>query len=354
MRRSILLLASALGVVACSPEFDPASRIEKLRVLAVRAEPPEIDPAGVQTAALTSLVVGPDVASTRVTTVVHIACVPAPGQVEPSPCVMMTGLGDPTQYLAQAAPFACLDPSTIPTALTGGVRPPRFAGVEACSGAVCGSASLAGVPDPSVSVTTGYGLELLPAGAPERTLGAQAQVVAFAIDATPAELAGPGGAACPATAILTNLASLWGAREHVLSVKRIPIHGPDNRDAPNRNPSVDGISIGGVTLDPAAATTLAAAAELEVAPVVPSGPAGQPEVFTKYDAAGVAVETLTEGWVYSWFATAGELKELHTRGAADTDRWDLRGVGGRVRVAVVVRDLRDGTSWALRDVIVAP
>jgi hypothetical protein len=49
----------------------------------------------------------------------------------------------------------------------------------------------------------------------------------------------------------------------------------------------------------------------------------------------------------------GDLDELHTRGA-ETDRWSSGFVRGPVRLAVVVRDLRGGTAWAVRDVVVRP
>jgi hypothetical protein len=58
MMRRILLLCSILG---CSNNFDPASYVTGLRVLGVKAEPPELSPG--QTATLTPLVVpsgGPD------------------------------------------------------------------------------------------------------------------------------------------------------------------------------------------------------------------------------------------------------------------------------------------------------
>jgi hypothetical protein len=65
----------------------------------------------------------------------------------------------------------------------------------------------------------------------------------------------------------------------------------------------------------------------------------------------VPIEQKPEEWVYSWFSTAGELDELHTRG----DEKDLWTVGPtRAIVAAVVRDLRGGVDWQVRTVVVAP
>jgi hypothetical protein len=68
------------------------------------------------------------------------------------------------------------------------------------------------------------------------------------------------------------------------------------------------------------------------------------------------LERAAEEWVYSWFATAGEIDKLHTREPTPDD-WKIRdgdasGSGGRALVAAVVRDVRGGTAWVLREVTV--
>lgn len=113
-----------------------------------------------------------------------------------------------------------------------------------------------------------------------------------------------------------------------------------------------GILAGAVTLDPLAATTVAAGI-VELAPVAAPGPAGAPEVYTKRDASGAGLETGPEQWVYSWFSTAGELEDLHTRSATAPDRWTVWS-SGPAKLVVVVRDLRGGTGWAVRDAILVP
>jgi hypothetical protein len=190
-----------------------------------------------------------------------------------------------------------------------------------------------------------------PPTGPERILGVQAIDLAFALDATLDELVAEVGTACPAGDVAANLARLWPEREHVLSTKRVLIRGPDAPPGErNHNPTVAGILAGGIALDPGQATTVIAG-DADLAPELPAGPAGEPEVYTTLDAAGAPIETAPEEWVYSWFATAGDLEDLHTRGG-ETDRWSHSAVRGPVRLGVVVRDLRGGTAWAVRDVVV--
>jgi hypothetical protein len=340
----VLAVAAALAAAACSPEFEAASRIEKLRVLAVQAEPPELDPAGAAT--LTTLVLRADFATApaRTTTVVHLACVPVPGDPRPTPCVELANLLDPAAAIGDGARAACAGTgvgSTPWPAVT-------LAGIEACVGTRCGPASSgeAALLPPRLTVPAGF---TFPPTGPERILGVQTVDLAFALDATPDELVAGVGTACPAADVAANLARLWAGREHVLATKRVVIGGPD---APagerNHNPAVDGILAGGSPLDPAAATTITGGVA-DLSPELPAGPAGEPEVYTKRDAAGAPLETVPEDWVSSWFATAGDLDELHTHGV-DPDRWTFESVHGPVRLVVVVRDLRGGTAWAVRDV----
>lgn len=353
MRRSIVL-AAALGLAACSPEFDPASKIEKLRVLALRAEPPELDPAGVQTAALTSLVLRADDAAgaRRTTTVVHLACVPVPGSPDPTFCVMLANLRDPAVAIAAGARDACAARAAVDPGVASSTWPAvDLAGFEVCQDGVCAPASVGGTPLQPARLAVPPGLAF-PAAGPERILGVQAVVLAFAVDATPDELVAGVGTACPAGDVAGNLAALWASREHVLSTKRVTIRGPDATDAPNRNPAVAGIVAGAVPLDPLAATTVTAGI-VELAPLPAPGAAGSPEVYTKRDASGAAIETGPEQWVYSWFSTAGELEDLHTRSATDPDKWTVWS-SGPAKLVVVVRDLRGGTGWAVRDAILVP
>ncbi|HEY6005676.1 MAG TPA: hypothetical protein VIV57_22540 [Anaeromyxobacter sp.] len=364
MNRASILPLALLALAACTPDFDPASRVEKLRVLAVQAEPPEIAPvpasgmpAAPDRAALTSLVLRADFATApaRETTVLYLACIPTPGDPTPSPCVLLAQLSDPASVLATAAGAACTAPPP------GRSAPIAFAGVELCRAPVagswktCGAAVTGGgatLPPPELAVPAGYGFDALPAGAPERILGVQAVVLAFVIDATPDELAtGPG--ACPGEVLARRLAALWGERDHVLSTKRVLIRGPEAPDAPNENPAVDGIASGGTLLDPAAPASLPRAS-VTLTPVLPAGADALHQPYTELDSTGALVRSAREEWVYSWFGTTGELKDLHTRDGG-VEPWDLAAAaGGPAVVAAVVRDLRGGVAWRWTEVTVAP
>lgn len=360
-RASILSLA--VLALACGPGFDPASRVEKLRVLAVQAEPPEIapvpssgTPVAPDRAALTSLVLRADFAAHpgRETTVVYLACVPVPGDPAPSPCVALAGLRDPAALIAGAGKGSCAAPPS------GGAAPIAFAGAEVCrtpaagSWKTCGPATTTGgltLPAPEVALPAGFAFDALPPGAPERVLGLQAVVLTFAIDASPDELAGDTGA-CAAEILAGGLAALWAQREHVLSVKRVWIRGPDAPDAPNGNPAIEAISAGGVALDPAAPAALPRS-KVALAPALPADADVRHQPYSEIDSTGAVIQAAREEWVFSWFGTAGEMKDEHTRDGG-VEEWDLSPApGGPAVVATVVRDLRGGVAWRWTRVTVA-
>jgi len=368
MKRPIPLAAAAL-LAACSPTFDPASRIEKLRVLAVRAEPPDLAPAsyGVASdvASLGALVAHPGFVSdpSRRAVVLHLACTPTPGDPSPTPCTLTETLADPAALLAGAdLAAACAAPGLgAPGAVT-------FAGVESCGLSGCepvsvlldpsDTASAVAFPSPAYALPTGFDLALLPPGLPERVIGVEVVVLALALDAGPAALAPgqPVADACAAlAAALARFRAEWPAREHVAAIKRIRVRGPDALSPPNRNPVASGIALGGATL-PAPGTAPAAVApgsEADLAPVFPGDPAPLHERYVECDAAGFPIETKTEEWVYSWFTTAGDLEDLHTRDGGDPERFTAP-TSGRAVLYAVARDLRGGVAWASGTVEVAP
>jgi hypothetical protein len=354
MNRPLLLVLAALALAACSPDFDPASHVEKLRVLAIRAEPPEIQPADASgplvapdRAALGALVVRADhaVDPTRKTTVFYLACLPVPGDPTPTLCVMLAGLRDPTAFLVEAAQASCAG---------GGAEPPpiTFAGAEVCEGRSCGPAVVGGVtlPAPELALPAGYGpaLDNLPGSAPERVLGVQAVVLGFALDAAPDELAPGSPGACPEADVAGRLAALWPAREHVLATKRVMVRGPEAPDLPNQNPAIDDVASGGAPLP---ATLVPGTWSL--APLLPPDAAERHQPYTKLDAEGIKIEDAREEWVTSWFATAGDLEDLHTRDGEE-EPWTVFAPGGPATLAAVVRDRRGGVAWKVRDLTIAP
>jgi hypothetical protein len=356
--RTVLVTAAALALAACAPEFDPASEVQGLRVLALRAEPPEIappgDPEALHTAVLTSLVLRPEwvTTSARPVTILYLACTPVPGDPTPSPCVMLASLRDPTAALAEGAQASC-DPDPEPPSTT---RPPpvSFAGAEVCDRSGCGPAALPGggaLPPPALALPEGYGelFAALPPGAPERALGVEAQVLAFAVDATPERLAEGADPACPLAAVGANLQAAWRVEEHVLAVKRVQIRGPSAPAASDENPTAPRIRARDGELDPIPATTTIAGGAIPLVPL--AAPESDLQAYTELDVEGIPIAAAREELVYSWFSTAGELEELHTRGA-EPEEWRVGTT--RALVAVVVRDDRGGVAWAVHEVELSP
>lgn len=352
---TVALAAVAASLAACSPDFDPASRVEKLRLLAIRADPPEIEPASAAAAApdrasLTALVLRADFAAHpgRVTTVLYAACLNPPGAPATSPCTDLATLRNPAAVAEAASRGAC----------SPGSSDLLFLGAEACADGACGPAraAVAGtpveLPAPALVLPSGFGFGALPPGAPERVLGVNAQVLAFALDATPDELAAGAAGSCPAGEVGAALARLWSGREHVLATKSVRIRGPEAPDLPNQNPAVDGISADGQELASSGAPSALGAGIRLLRPVLPPDAQARHEIYGRLDAAGVLVSRGPEEWVASWFSTIGELKDLHSS-ETTPDEWKLRAgeaAAGRALVAAVVRDQRGGTAWAVREV----
>jgi len=356
----LAIAAAALALAACSPDFDPASKLDKLRVLAIQAEPPEIEPAGATTvtsdrARLQSLVFDAEPVPTT-TTVVHLACVPEPGNPAPTPCVMLANLRDPAAAMAAGAQQACAGGGSGAAPWTAPWPEIDLAGIEMCESMECGPAVVGGMPlpPPELVVTSAVRarFEALPAGAADRILGVEAVVLAFALQATPDELLAGVGTTCPAGDVAANLARLWPVREHVLSTKRVQIRGIEARNPPNLNPDIGGIDADGTELDDPDVVATLAGGKIALRPIAGTC---APEPYAKLDAAGSVIENTTEEWVYSWFSTAGEIDELHTHGT-DPDEWTVSASAGGTPaiVAAVVRDLRGGEAWTVRKVLVAP
>jgi hypothetical protein len=359
--KTLSLFAAVLALAACTPDFDPASQVEGLRVLAVRADPPEIAPASSgaaapDRAALTALVLRGDFESdpARQTTVVYLVCLPVPGDPTPTPCVALASLRDPTVALAEVASAGCDAPAAgAPSPLV------AFAGAERCEGGACVPVVLDGgiaLPPPAVAVPADYGFDALPAGAPDRILGVQAVALAFAIDARPEELVEGASGSCPLASVAGRLAELWAAREHVLVTKRVQIRGPEAPDAPNENPVLDGIAADGSPIAEDEPPEIATGKRL-LTPVLPADADALRVTYTKLDAAGQPLESAREDWVYSWFSTVGDLEDLHTRDP-EAEEWtiaaaDASASGGRALVALVLRDLRGGVAWTVREVALA-
>ncbi|BDG01582.1 hypothetical protein [Anaeromyxobacter oryzae] len=362
-------LAALAALAACTPKFDPASSVRELRVLAVRAEPPEIappgDPSAPGTAALDTLVALPAfvVDPSPQVVVLHLACTPDPGNPTSTACVQFQTLSDPAQLLGGVDPAsACAAPGT---GKRGAIS---FGGVEACGLAGCGPVTVRRDPaDPASDVTlpapryllpADFSFDAYPASAPERVLGLEADDLALAVQATPAELA-PLAAAADACATLAaagaRFETLWSSRPHVVSLKRIQIRGPAAPSPPNHNPAVSGITLGGAALTPPGGSParIAPGKVADLLPVLPGDFAALRETYVRSDSSGAPIETRQEDWSFSWFATAGDIDLLHTTDPSEADAYTAP-ASGRVLLWSVVRDLRGGVAWTVADAEAAP
>ena len=369
MRRALSLAVFAL-LTACGPEFDPPSEVDKLRLLAIRADPPEIAAAGAaglpDRATLASLVADPAQFTdpAREATILHLACTPDPRDPSGVDCTAIETLRDPAK-LAELVAAGGTDSSGV--GVVGGIS---LAGVEACDGmgpcrpatVTVGGAPVT-LPPPTYVIPAELDLASLPAGYAARINGVQVSVLSMLVAATPDELF----AGDPATAG-ERLGTLLAERENVIAVKRIQVRGPEARDEPNVNPSVPGILDAGAPLpaDPAAAASYAPGDEATLSPRPPPIPVGEDgtpleeavyQRFTRTDQDGAVRDTMTEEWLYSWYGTAGSFSYDRTRRdesctwtAPDGSDDEPLPPDGRTLLFVVVRDARGGIDWAVREV----
>ena len=374
---ALLLGLQAVALLgACSPDFAPASAIDKLHLLAVQAEPPEIAPSpehgatadAPDRAHLSALVADPRHLAdpTWRSSVVYLACTPRPDDSSTNPCLRFEALGDLAALIAEsgAAAGACESlGAEFGTGVVGGVT---FAGIEECDGSGCRPPF--GLPAPTYVLPPDLRLEGLPAGAGARANGVVVVVVALTLDAPPEDLL-VAGLADPCVAAQQLLARLQQrSSEGLISIKRLTVRGPDATDEPNRNPAIPGITANGTALPDPSLDYFAARSDVSLLPLLPVGADGEPlpperflQSYTKRDGSGLAIRIDTEQWVYSWYSTAGTLKELHTKKLDAAETWTAPGdaqhpipTDGRLRLYAVVRDQRGGVAWTMRETRVAP
>lgn len=382
-----LCLALSWLVGCSSASFDSPTKVQRLRLLALKAEPPEIAPAqsaGAPPSAspsdraqLTSLVADPAQLSdpARRATVIYLACTPDPANPVLSPCDAMDEVTDPAGLatLAGAGSGACGGSGAsggagaaagLGLGAVGGVT---FSGLESCDAAGCipavlhpnpddPGASLA-LPGPSYAVPPELQLSQLPPGAPARVLGVQVAILALVLEASPDELFAGKDLCAVLSGFPERLRQLLAERESATATKRILVRGPDATDEPNRNPSIAGIVLGGevVAESAGAAAPVAPGDKAKLTPLLPAGSEASFQSYSKYDASGALLETARESWAYSWFTTVGSFEKKHTKSAGEGAIWDVpEDLAGSAtaRVYAVVRDLRGGMDWAVREVLV--
>jgi len=366
LRASLAIALALVAATGCGETFKPASYVDSLRVLAIRADEPELVAAAGSSTRLRALVADPEALDdpSREVTVFYLSCTPDPLDPNGSGCSAFANLKIDGAMARMAAAALCLPPGE-----EGMSVPMRFAGLESCAhGRDCEPivVDVAGtpmeLPPPVYEIPAGTDLASLPAGHPARTRGIQAMIVAVAVEATPAELVSGVDTADPcafAAAVSDRLGTLLDTRESVTAVKRVQIRGPDAPDLVNVNPSIDGVSNGGSPIPEAVGDPVPPEVRITAGAVAALRPIANevPQRYTRLDANGAPVEVVEELWTYSWFASAGTLERLRTRGTdevvefiAPTDKKDDPIPDSkRVFVWSVVRDGRGGVDWVTRE-----
>jgi len=383
-----------LLLAACTEQFEPGWKVDDLHLLALQAEPPEIAPAALpgepdapvpDRARLTSLVAHPDhvAGAERRSTVLYFACTPIPGDPSASACSSFDALADPSGFGGEATPDCGAGgpggaATELGTGVPGGIS---FSGIEECDHTGCRAARLRldpsnpsvviPLPAPEYVLPSALRFDHLQAGAPERATGVQVTVLALVLDAAPEELFAGATDLCTAMAGFgERLKTLMAERKNVTATKRITVRGPECADEPNRNPELPGVAWKDAELSAAGAegpTEVKAGEALDLLPALPRDSTGQAlaqeaflQPYTERDSAGVVLGEAREQWVYSWYVTGGELERDRTKKLDKVQLWTAPGgeggdpvpANGRVRLYVVVRDLRGGIAWTAREVIV--
>ncbi len=268
-----LTLAAALLASACLDPWRPVTFVEGLRVLALRAEPPDLAPG--QAAVLSAVVVDPTDAD-RTNTLIWFACDPDPTNLDQPACAQYA-----TLEVAQSGDFA-------QEALPEGVR------------------ILGMTPPPGVFFPIGYQAPAdtfakVPADDPKRTRGALAIVLMMSIAAPPPE-------SWPPTeeelrALLDKVKNKEVAS--LVTIKRIRVTEDPAR---NVNPVLAGVRIGSETWrgEPSHPAKVKPGAAY---PLVALAGEGSAETYATTDVDGNPVEK-TETLLTSWFTTFGNFDEV--------------------------------------------
>lgn len=292
MRRALLIAVAGL---ACDAPFDDRDHVDRLRVLAVRAEPPEIGPG--DSASLDALVVAPDGALDDVRFAWR-ACVP-PWRGDPGGG--FDGFAVPGPSLDDAAPD-CDDPAAFGVTSLG----------EAASARFTAPAEL----DPAL--TAAYG---------DTSEEAHAQLARIAGAPWRIELTVRRG----------------DEIERASKIVRVSRRSPPNDNPPP--PAFDGEPCVPAAVDRLAVATITASLPATFEPYEVLLPA--------LDGARFEVVERTERWTYAAFATDGDFTPEVVKVVAGDASLTWR----RTRAAdlwIVLRDGRGGTSWCHRAVPAPP
>ena len=278
MRRPIRVLLAAIvaagALAACGSPFPDASLVQRLRILGVKAEPPEADPAA--TIELSALVADPAGGGRPIAGEFAACAVGIDIQAEDIPCPGAQGL-------------------TLP-----------------------GDGLTAALSLPEVAAwLSEHGLPLDPAVVPTDTV-----------------------------TLVVGLRVTAGA-ETLQAVKRITVRLRGDAE-PNQNPVLTGITADGQDFE--APLSLAPGAKSELFPLTAPGSR------QSYVPAGQTAAVLEDN-TFSWFVTAGELRDGRTEDGQDAQGNLLQGneytapaEPGPVTLWLLLRDNRDGEDWLTRTI----
>jgi hypothetical protein len=339
-RAAVLVLVAAIG---CSGDLPPASRVDKLRVLAVRAEPPEVNPG--QSSTLDALAVPPpftaEDAGAAHLSYLWLACAEPPTAQLPTPCgVTAGGNGGPDAFGGGgfSAPPGCDAQPDAPFCLIGDTPVVSFAPpADALAGA-----------DVAQWIVT-----LVVA---DDTLGGATGCVLSAAQSGTGVPVNPAGAA-----------SDYDAVDHcIIALKRLTV---SRAAAPNHNPALRSFTLASASLPGGTATwPRSSGANQPLAALRCTSSDAMSGRCPTGSFAEVEADGTVEPLYVSWFVTAGSISssrssfqaadctgeclkmDVATMVATDWTPPDateaaMRAPTGEVDFWAVVRDDRGGVGW---------
>ncbi|RMG19639.1 MAG: hypothetical protein D6729_04665 [Deltaproteobacteria bacterium] len=304
---SLCLIGSACGGEG---NLRPPTLVDRLRILGVQAEPPEIPP--LEDATLRVLAVDPE---GRELGFVFVACDPIfdpdPGAPTFTACESAANLEDPEAaralFESGDARLLGLDLASPEAVYT----PPRDA--------------------------EGRPIDLmaeLPAGDPRRRTGGSITVVVLAAPLEELE-----------AALLDPKAADLSSTETALALKRITL---SEQPRPNENPALRGLRSGGALLTPRSALSFPPGVDVTLRAEV------TPESLEHYERLRPdgTNEKRQETITVSWYSSAGRFGDRRTQ-AGEPNLFRAPGpegpppppAGGRIELWMVARDGRGGTDW---------
>lgn len=311
MRWVVLVLLAGILATACgSEDRRPRTLVDTVRILGVKAEPPEVGP--LQASELSVLAVDPQ---GRALGVLWLACDPvfdpAPGAAPYSACEAAANLTDPSAAADLFASGAARPLSFDPSAATARWTPPT------------------GEDGAPVDL-----LAALPDGDPRRRIGGSVTLVVIAAPLADLEAA------------LADPSRGFDPENAAVALKRLTV---SEAPTPNANPTLEGVRVGGEVVRDGDTAQVVSASDVPLAALAASGSAEDWTLVHPDGRETAEAETL----VASWYATYGDFEAVRSQPGEPNLFFAPRGAG-TLELWVVLRDGRGGTDWLSLKVAVAP